>query len=256
MAALQRRLIERIASCTGGAGALPRVEEGWLVYTPSRLVGLDSLSWAPECRCIIVSEPFTAIVEDGGERVPAAVPPGSLVCPPGCEAPAEPSYRLATPAWARGATVEQGPCPYHGGGDEAKVLEEASGVRLVDAPRSRVLEEGGVAVAQPGLDFEPVEKPCGRLEPLLATHPTAALLPPGVETCFERLLDPVRGSPWWGGVPVAGLRMGRRRYRIAARYGVLRGSRPEALLYTAWPPGPILAAYAAGVLYACGRRET
>ncbi len=233
---------------------MPRVGEGWLVYTPQRLSRLDSLSWAAECGCIIVSEPFTAVAEAGGERVPVAVPPGSILCPPGCNTPPDPSYTLATPAWARGATATPGPCPYHGGADEARLLEEASGVRLEEAPRSRVLEEGGVAVAQPGLDFEPLEKPCGRLEPLLATHPAAALLPE-TDACFERLLDPVRGSPWWGGVPVAGLRAGRRRYRVAARYGVLRGPRPEALLYTAWPPGPATLAYAAGVLYACGARE-
>jgi hypothetical protein len=232
---------------------LPRVEEGWVVYEPARLRSLESLAWVVECGCVLVSEPFTAIVVDGGERLQVAIGPGSVVCPEQCGGAPEPSWRLASPAWARGVVADEGPFPYTGPADAARVLSAASGVELEDAGSERVLMEGGVAVASGGLEFEPHSRVCGELIPMNPLNPVAALAPR--EACLETVYEPVRGSRWWGGAPVAAVRAGRSRLTIVYSYGVVVGERPTALLYTAWPPTTLLAAYAAGVIYACGRRD-
>ncbi len=229
---------------------MPRVEDGW-VLVPLERLGFP-LGWAVGCGCVLVDEPFTAIVEAGGERLSVAVGSGSLVCPPGC---VEDGLRLAAPAWARGVVLRRGPCPYTGDAGLAERLGGVTGLELVEADAARVLGEGGLALLPGGLDVEPLEGGCGELEAMLPTHPLGAAAAMAGRACVKRVVRPVRGGKWWGGVPLARLRRGP---VLAYRFGVVQGDRPEALLYTGEPGengDRLLLAYALGALHACGARE-
>ncbi len=229
---------------------MPRVDEGWVLVPLEKLA--PPLGWAVECGCVLVDEPFTTVIESGGERLPVAVGSGSLLCPPECsDAPA--TGRLAVPAWARGVVLRSGPCPYTGDERLARLVEEAAGLELVEATRETVLGEGGLALAPRGLDMEPLGERCGALEPMLVTHPAAAVLAGRPHICLDEVLEPVRGGSWWGGVPVARLERGP---VVIHRFNPLRGDRPEALLYTGvGSEKPLTLAYALGALHACGKRE-
>ncbi|AEM38615.1 hypothetical protein Pyrfu_0746 [Pyrolobus fumarii 1A] len=234
---------------------MPKVDAGWLLVPIEELMrsSIERLSWSVECRCILVDEPFTTIVEESGERIPVAVGSGSILCPPECKPPLR-HVELAVPAWARGVVIEGDECPATGDVNVLGMLSDLTGVTLVDASVDRVLEEGGVAAKPSSLDLEPLGESCGVAEPMLPTHPLAAPLADNPRLCVDEVVAPVRGGRWWGGAPLA--RLGR--VILAYRYGVVRGWRPEALLLTARPSRDarrLILSYALGVLHACGRRE-
>ncbi len=195
----------------------------------------------------MLSEPVVAVVGLGGERLQAALAPGSVLCPPGC---AE-GLVLEEPLWARGVRLRRGPCPYTGDDGLAERISALTGLALRRAGPEEVLGEGGLALAPRGLDTEPLGERCGVLEAMLPSHPVgAAAEAHRAETCLD-VYEPVRGSRWWGGVPLARLHRGP---VIAYRFGVIRGDRPEALLYTGVPRGEPPMAMLIGAIYACGER--
>ncbi len=235
---------------------MPRIDKGWVVIPVEVILSeKPRLDWSTSCNCILVDEPFTTTIESGSRRIQVALGSGSIICPPSCGETIPLEYsRLASPAWVRGVIVRE-ECPANGDPVTLKMLSEYTGISFGERAPSKILEEGGIVAYPRLLDLEVYEGFCGRAEPLQPLHPLATPFSTGPEVCVEGVVEPVRGGRWWGGGPIASLRLERERRIIAYRYGVIWGDRPEALLLAAKPDrssDTLLLAYALGALHACG----